>query len=584
MLYGLPDFWNKYSLRVYPLILPYLLPMVQIAMMISIYTTILISFERYVRIGHTCRFKDYSYLTDDNLKYYIIAIILGPCIFYIPKFFELRAVTNRVSLDITVDCVPILQSTPFNFSPFMAGSSPFGNISDRNILDQQKILMEEMLQPIPTKFSFLEKCLSANFSENFASDYTNLINVTQIMETIEIKSTDLRQNPLYYKIYCIFLNTLVSTAFPLLSLLYLNIYTVLALKMIGKENGAAVSSRISNVRRRSLVQGSGSAVRIFGNKKPLKSDIRTVEGHLTEPKPTNKIISGDTKKWKKTTNSFEMSVLKKQKQAKKEVRLNFIRETKSIEVVMMNGTAAEGGDTEAKRRYWRKVSTKLQLTYKNKKNKRISTRENSLSDTTTTSKGWNHFARSESECEYSPQKRNTSQMLRQRGVLTEASSKRRYKKDRSHNFRKRAYSAPNEIQSLTGEVARSLSPYNAIEDLSKVTATTDFENVNKVMMLDHTTEAKHHEIPPDIHEALPSEAASLHLSLLRSGEARLTRIALAIVWLFIFCHAWRLIPTIYEAFYPGDDSLPTWLRHIHGISHSFIVFNSAVNFLLYTLL
>ena len=36
---------------------------------------------------------------------------------------------------------------------------------------------------------------------------------------------------------------------------------------------------------------------------------------------------------------------------------------------------------------------------------------------------------------------------------------------RSHNFRKRAYSAPNEIQSLTGEVARSLSPYNAIEDL-----------------------------------------------------------------------------------------------------------------------
>ena len=90
--------------------------------------------------------------------------------------------------------------------------------------------------------------------------------------------------------------------------------------MIGKENGAAVSSRISNVRRRSLNQGSGNAVRFLGTKKPLKSDIRTVEGHLIEPKETNKIITGDTKKWKKTTNSFEMSVLKKQKQAKKEVR------------------------------------------------------------------------------------------------------------------------------------------------------------------------------------------------------------------------------------------------------------------------
>ena len=99
-----------------------------------------------------------------------------------------------------------------------------------------------------------------------------------------------------------------------------------ALRMIGKENGAAVSSRISNVRRRSLVQGSGSAVRFFGTKKPLKSDIRTVEGHLTEPKQTKKIVTGDTtKKWKKTTNSFEMSVLKKQKQAKKEVRYVFMK-------------------------------------------------------------------------------------------------------------------------------------------------------------------------------------------------------------------------------------------------------------------
>lgn len=74
------------------------------------------------------------------------------------------------------------------------------------------------------------------------------------------------------------------------------------------------------------------------------------------------------------------------------------------------------------------------------------------------------------------------------------------------------------------------------------------------------------------------------MNLLRSGEARLTRIALAIVWLFIFCHAWRLIPTIYEAIYPEDGVLPTWLLHVHGISHSFIVFNSAVNFLLYTIL
>jgi hypothetical protein len=42
------------------------------------------------------------------------------------------------------------------------------------------------------------------------------------------------------------------------------------------------------------------------------------------------------------------------------------------------------------------------------------------------------------------------------------------------------------------------------------------------------------------------------------------RIALAIVWLFIFCHAWRLIPTIYEALYTSADEWPAWLLHIQG--------------------
>ena len=80
-----------------------------------------------------------------------------------------------------------------------------------------------------------------------------------------------------------------------------------------------------------------------------------------------------------------------------------------------------------------------------------------------------------------------------------------------------------------------------------------------------------------------SEAAAIRMSLLRSGEARLTRISLAIVWLFIFCHVWRLLPTIYEAVYPNLE-WPNWVSHVTGISHSFIVFNSAVNFLLYTVL
>ena len=112
------------------------------------------------------------------------------------------------------------------------------------------------------------------------------------------------------------------------------------------------------------------------------------------------------------------------------------------------------------------------------------------------------------------------------------------------------------------------------------------------ILISNSPEAKQHYVEEATHETeacrmssngTQSEAAAIRMSLLRSGEARLTRISLAIVWLFIFCHVWRLLPTIYEAVYPNLE-WPNWVSHVTGISHSFIVFNSAVNFLLYTVL
>lgn len=73
-------------------------------------------------------------------------------------------------------------------------------------------------------------------------------------------------------------------------------------------------------------------------------------------------------------------------------------------------------------------------------------------------------------------------------------------------------------------------------------------------------------------------------SLMRRQENRLTRISLSIVSLFVACHVWRLIPTVYEAFFSEDTVLedwPRWLVHVNHLSHTLIVFNSSVNFLLY---
>ena len=81
---------------------------------------------------------------------------------------------------------------------------------------------------------------------------------------------------------------------------------------------------------------------------------------------------------------------------------------------------------------------------------------------------------------------------------------------------------------------------------------------------------------------------------MHATENKLTRISLAIVWMFIFCHVWKLIPTLYEAMQNSDKTedeeneektdWPQWYYVINNVAHLLIVFNSAVNFLIYSIL
>lgn len=70
----------------------------------------------------------------------------------------------------------------------------------------------------------------------------------------------------------------------------------------------------------------------------------------------------------------------------------------------------------------------------------------------------------------------------------------------------------------------------------------------------------------------------------RKREVRLTRISLAIVWLFLFCHFWKFIPSIYELAYRDEQEFPAWVKNIQHVSHVLIVLNSSVNFLIYVAL
>ena len=78
-------------------------------------------------------------------------------------------------------------------------------------------------------------------------------------------------------------------------------------------------------------------------------------------------------------------------------------------------------------------------------------------------------------------------------------------------------------------------------------------------------------------------------------ELRLARISICIVWLFIFCHVWKLIPTAYETFVlekeADSDSVqdeskewPKWLEVINQLTNTLITINSSLNFIIYVLL
>lgn len=102
--YGLPDIWPGYRELHQPYLSQYILPLTHISVMSSVYCTVLISFERYVRICFFCQLRSSTLITTKNFKFYLIAIIVGPVIFYVPKFFEIRAETTTKVYYSQVNC------------------------------------------------------------------------------------------------------------------------------------------------------------------------------------------------------------------------------------------------------------------------------------------------------------------------------------------------------------------------------------------------------------------------------------------------------------------------------------------------
>eukprot|EP00095_Tigriopus_kingsejongensis_P007902 snap_masked-scaffold132_size323655-processed-gene-1.0 protein:Tk07902 transcript:snap_masked-scaffold132_size323655-processed-gene-1.0-mRNA-1 annotation:"solute carrier family 12 member 9" len=86
LLFALPMFIEDYTMNVKLFLLPYLLPIIHIALVGSIYSTVALAVERYITVCHPfVRFR-----SGYKSKAFIIPIIIFSLGYTIPKFFELR--------------------------------------------------------------------------------------------------------------------------------------------------------------------------------------------------------------------------------------------------------------------------------------------------------------------------------------------------------------------------------------------------------------------------------------------------------------------------------------------------------------
>lgn len=205
MLWSLPQIWPEYEAYVYPYWSSFLLPMVQIALMSSVYCTVVMSWERYVRICLVSRL-DCNYFSEGKFRLYLILIIVFPVIFYIPKFFELQPVNTYLTKSVPVKCADL--ESFFNMTSLKINGTVYHVTNTAEaILDFRDLNLESVCQNA-TGTAYLP------------------VNLTQVV----IGHTALMKNDTYYNTYCIAINTIFASLLPFIALMFFNVSIALKLR------------------------------------------------------------------------------------------------------------------------------------------------------------------------------------------------------------------------------------------------------------------------------------------------------------------------------------------------------------------
>ena len=106
LTYGLPFVWPYYQEVIFPFVAPTLAALVHIFLLTSVFTTVVISLERYIRICYLCQMRtvDLFSAAESRLRYILVGLVIIPTLFYIPKFFEYTLQSSKIYFTQKLNC------------------------------------------------------------------------------------------------------------------------------------------------------------------------------------------------------------------------------------------------------------------------------------------------------------------------------------------------------------------------------------------------------------------------------------------------------------------------------------------------
>ncbi|TRY64039.1 hypothetical protein TCAL_12293, partial [Tigriopus californicus] len=410
-------------------------------------------------------------------RFHVLGVVIIPILFYIPKFFEVRAQEVSRTFHVIINCSEYLSIRPDH--PGFQG------------LAQQSMINFNSLD-YPSECTSLPFELNANWSE--------VINITRKVNKVQLFPTALRADPNYYNIYCLGLNTSFAMILPLLSLLFLNLKTVCELKKMMQTSWVSdqvhdlPNQRTNGNNHQSFHLGSS-----MGRNRPRRATATNI-GDLDNPSS---------------------------------------RGTSSV-----RGFSRKGFSFHHRAASNRIPLIKRWSSSSNRKASVITLKSNQIPQTT--------ISQDRNELDHTMPCVDCLQEHLEL-PLSPTASERSDGSEASEAFKASSVVCNTRLRPV---LSRCKSP----ESQRRPSRTR-----NVSVLLDSRRHVFNDEQ--------------------RKAENRLTRISMSIVWLFIFCHVWRLVPTLYESIHVGSLKIwPDWLSIINDLSHTLIVFNSAVNFLIYVFL